>query len=122
MSASLKEEFGLAILEAMAASLVVVAPDGGGPATYVEPGVTGVLCDTSAPSTLVEAMHRALDMAASPETAMRQRRALATLRDRFSITTMAGALAGVYASIAEHVDDAGGARGATHVPPAGAAS
>ena len=43
---SLKEEFGLAILEAMAAGLPVVAPAGGGPATYVEDGVTGVLVDT----------------------------------------------------------------------------
>ena len=33
---SLKEEFGIALLEAMGAGLMVVAPDGGGPATYVE--------------------------------------------------------------------------------------
>ena len=42
---SLKEEFGIAMLEAMAAGLVVVAPDGGGPATYVDDGVTGILTD-----------------------------------------------------------------------------
>ena len=43
---SLKEEFGIALLEAMGAGLMVVAPDGGGPATYVENGVTGFLTRT----------------------------------------------------------------------------
>ncbi|MCY7413309.1 MAG: glycosyltransferase, partial [Salinibacterium sp.] len=43
---SLKEEFGIALLEAMATGLLVVAPDGGGPATYVEPGITGFLAST----------------------------------------------------------------------------
>ena len=100
VSASLKEEFGLAILEAMAAGLVVVAPDGGGPATYVEPGTTGVLTDTSSRPALADAVREALVMAASPATAMRQRGELTTLRDRFSITTMAGALAEVYAAAA----------------------
>ena len=46
VSASLKEEFGIAILEAMATGLVVVAPWEGGPATYVDDGVTGILADT----------------------------------------------------------------------------
>ncbi|MGO4341469.1 glycosyltransferase [Pedococcus sp. 2YAF34] len=97
VSASLKEEFGLAILEAMAASLVVVAPDGGGPATYVEPGVTGILTDTSSAQALASAVVEALALARSPQTLMAQRRALASLRDRFSIDTMADALACVYA-------------------------
>ena len=44
--ASLKEEFGIALLEAMASGLVVVAPDGGGPATYVDEGDTGFLTAT----------------------------------------------------------------------------
>ena len=30
----------------MATGLIVVAPDGGGPATYVQDGVTGVLTQT----------------------------------------------------------------------------
>ena len=40
---AVKEEFGLAVLEAMAAGLVVVAPSTGGPSTYVDDGDTGVL-------------------------------------------------------------------------------
>ena len=52
MCASLKEEFGIALLEAMATGLMVVAPDGGGPATYVQDGVTGVLTQTWDPARL----------------------------------------------------------------------
>ena len=44
--AAAKEEFGLAIVEALGAGLTVVAPDVGGPATYVADGDTGVLADT----------------------------------------------------------------------------
>jgi glycosyltransferase involved in cell wall biosynthesis len=43
INGAVKEEFGLALLEALAAGLPVVAPRTGGPATYVESGVTGVL-------------------------------------------------------------------------------
>ena len=54
-SASLKEEFGIAILEAMAAGLVVVAPGTGGPATYVTSGESGVLADTASAEALAAA-------------------------------------------------------------------
>ena len=108
VSASLKEEFGLAILEAMAASLVVVAPDGGGPATYVEQGVTGILTDTSSSEALASAVLEALDLARSPQTLMAQKRALATLRERFSIDAMADALACVYAGASGRATDATG--------------
>ena len=100
VSASLKEEFGLAILEAMASSLVVVAPDGGGPATYVADGVTGILTDTTSPAALASAMVRALGLASSPESPARAGE-LAGLRERFSITTMATALGQVYAETAD---------------------
>lgn len=93
---SLKEEFGLALLEAMAAGNVVVAPHGGGPATYVEPGVTGVLVDTRAPREVAAGMAAALDMAERPVSGAR---ATATVRARFSIETMAESLDAVYATV-----------------------
>ena len=55
---SLKEEFGLALLEALASGLVVVGPAAGGPATYVEDGVTGVLVDTRRPDEVARAIGR----------------------------------------------------------------
>ena len=42
---ALKEEFGLAVLEALASGLAVVAPSTGGPSTYVAQGDTGVLVE-----------------------------------------------------------------------------
>ena len=47
VSGSEKEEFGLAIVEALAAGLPVVAPSTGGPASYVDHGFTGYLSDTT---------------------------------------------------------------------------
>jgi glycosyltransferase involved in cell wall biosynthesis len=98
--ASLKEEFGIALCEALGSGLVVVAPDGGGPPTYIEQGVTGVLTDTADPAALGAAVTTALAMAASPDAEARAAYARSVVTDRFSITTMAGALAPVYAAVA----------------------
>jgi len=98
---SLKEEFGLAVLEAMAAGLVVVAPAGGGPATYVEPGVTGVLVNTQNPTALRNALRAALDLAARPDREQRAGQARDLVRDRFTVQAMAHTLAGVYAGASE---------------------
>jgi glycosyltransferase involved in cell wall biosynthesis len=96
VSASLKEEFGIAILEAMAAGLVVVAPAGGGPATYVAHGETGILTDTSSPHSVAAATRAALDLAAAPEAPARVRQAQDMIHARFGIDTMAAELTAVY--------------------------
>jgi glycosyltransferase involved in cell wall biosynthesis len=100
VSASLKEEFGIAILEAMAAGLVVVAPGNGGPATYVTSGESGVLADTASPEALAAAVVAALDLAAAPEADSTAERTMATVRDRFGVDSMAASLAGVYERVA----------------------
>jgi glycosyltransferase involved in cell wall biosynthesis len=92
--ASAKEEFGLAIVEALAAGLVVVAPDTGGPTTYVEDGRTGFLVDTARGSSLARGIHAALDRADAPG---RDAYARSTIRARYDISVMAAKLAGVYA-------------------------
>ncbi|WP_426320042.1 glycosyltransferase [Microbacterium sp. E-13] len=96
--ASLKEEFGLAVLEAMAAGLVVVAPDGGGPATYVADGDTGFLTATWDPGRLAGAITSALDRAADGDE-QRAVRAREVVAARFTIQAMAATLAPVYASV-----------------------
>ncbi|GAA3011199.1 glycosyltransferase [Microbacterium aurantiacum] len=115
--ASMKEEFGLALLEAMAAGLVVVAPDGDGPATYVLDGDTGFLTATWDSARLEEAVDAALDRAAEAaadsdgDLARRARRIVA---DRFTIQAMARALAPVYRGVAAAEEEI--VRAATGIP------
>lgn len=96
--ASVKEEFGLAILEAMATGLVVVAPDSGGPATYLEDGDTGFLVATGDPERLTEAVQRALERTAvaGHDVARRSHELVSKL---FTIQGMARTLAPVYGSV-----------------------
>jgi len=98
---SLKEEFGIAILEALAAGLVVVTPDAGGPATYVDDGVTGVLVDTGSATGVRRGMADALLIAArnDPE---RVAAARGIVRERFTVQAMATSLERVYATVAEN--------------------
>ena len=97
---SLKEEFGLALLEALASGLVVVGPSAGGPATYIEDGVTGVLVDTRCPAELAEAMRAAFDLATAPDQDERIDRAVARVRADFTVQTMAERLGAIYAGAA----------------------
>jgi glycosyltransferase involved in cell wall biosynthesis/HEAT repeat protein len=102
--ASLKEEFGLALLEALAAGLVVIGPDAGGPPTYVENGRTGLLVDTSRPETLARAVTDALDLAAAPGQAARVDRARERIRAGFTVGAMAAALRDIYTTVTKEVD------------------
>jgi glycosyltransferase involved in cell wall biosynthesis len=93
---SLKEEFGIALLEAMATGLLVVAPDGGGPATYVIDGVTGFLTTTWDVGRFTSAIADALDAAAAETDDERAATSRATVEDSFTIGSMAGTLSSVY--------------------------
>lgn len=97
--ASLKEEFGIALLEAMATGLPVVAPDGGGPATYVEPGVTGLLTATWDAERLARALDESLGVATHDDTA-RAERSRGMVRDHFTVQGMSVALGRVYRGVA----------------------
>jgi len=102
--ASVKEEFGLALLEAMATGLTVVAPDTGGPATYVEDGVTGFLVDTTHPAALSGAIRAALDLAVGPFGPEYAERGSAMVARSFTIQAMARSLTGVYRDVANAGD------------------
>jgi glycosyltransferase involved in cell wall biosynthesis len=99
--ASMKEEFGIALLEAMATGLTVVAPDAGGPATYVEDGTTGFLVNTADAHSLGDGITAALELASGPFGDEFAQRAADMVTNTFAIQAMAGTLAGVYASVAE---------------------
>ena len=94
-----KEEFGLAIVEAMAAGLVVVAPSTGGPSTYVDDGVDGILVDTGSVDALAAGMRAALRLVDMPgRAATTSSRILAT----YTIEEMAANLADLYTDVADH--------------------
>ncbi len=91
--ASVKEEFGLAVVEALAAGLAVTVPLAGGPATYVERGRSGTLVDTTDTTALASAIGSTLDLASDPETARHTR---AVVEGRYTLERMARTLAAVY--------------------------
>jgi glycosyltransferase involved in cell wall biosynthesis len=95
--ASDKEEFGLAILEAMAAGLLVVAPGVGGPATYLTDGEAGSLHLPAVPGSLAAAVERAAAVRAD---SLRRERMVARLRatvaQHYSIDRMADGLVALY--------------------------
>ena len=90
---ALKEEFGLALIEALAAGLVVIAPSTGGPPTYVTHGDTGVLVDPGAD--LSAGIRHGIDLVVRPR---RVERAQALVEERYSIEAMASQLVSVYQS------------------------
>ncbi len=86
-----KEEFGLAVIEALAAGLVVVAPAIGGPPTYVEHGDTGILADSDADlGTAIQAAFTLVSRSG------RAHRARTMVEQRYSIDNMAAQLAALY--------------------------
>jgi glycosyltransferase involved in cell wall biosynthesis len=96
---SLKEEFGLALIEALASGLVVVAPDGGGPATYIDEGVTGFLVDTRSVAAVRNGITAALDLAGRADADERVSRSQHLVAERFTVQAMGRALAGVYSAV-----------------------
>ncbi len=105
---SLKEEFGIALLEAMGTGLLVVAPDAGGPATYVDSGVTGFLTPTWDVARLRSAMVEALDASLSESTADRAAGSRATVERSFTIQAMARALSSVYRGVHDEESESRG--------------
>jgi glycosyltransferase involved in cell wall biosynthesis len=63
VNASDPEPFGIVLLEAMARGVAVVAVDSGGPAEFIEDGVSGVLARSGDPEALADALAPLLDSA-----------------------------------------------------------
>lgn len=93
VSGSEKEEFGLAIVEALAFGLPVVVPEVGGPATYVEQGFTGFLTDTTSTRGIQQGIEWAETARHSEVRADAARR---MVRNRYSLAAMADELVDLY--------------------------
>jgi glycosyltransferase involved in cell wall biosynthesis len=97
ISAARSEPFGLAIVEAMAAGLPVVATASEGAVEIIEDGDTGKLVPVDDPEALAEAINKLLD---DPhERARLGRNALVAARERFSLQRMATDTEQVYREV-----------------------
>ena len=96
LCSSLKEEFGISILEAMAAGFLTLAPIRGGAQTYIEHGNSGFLIDTATE----ESIRREAERILLSESAERLRAVAAKGRqfilDNFGIRRIAGRFAEFY--------------------------
>jgi glycosyltransferase involved in cell wall biosynthesis len=87
----------------MASGLLVVAPDSGGPATYLEQGHTGFLTATWDTARLRTAILEALDSAAAETSQERATYSRSVVEADFTVQAMARALARVYSDV-HHAD------------------
>ncbi|OKI29138.1 glycosyltransferase family 4 protein [Streptomyces sp. CB03911] len=92
---SAKEEFGLAVLEAMEAGLPVAAPRRGGASHYLRDGANGRLLATESVQGLADGLCSLVGTPAAELAAMATAGA-ATVRERFGIDAMAASLADAY--------------------------
>lgn len=99
---SLKEEFGLSILEAMAESLPVIAPLAGGAPSYIRHGVNGFLADTRDAPTLGRELKAILGEYGGELGRVEAIRAAArrTVAERYSLESMASEYLRFYTSMA----------------------
>nr|BEK70878.1 hypothetical protein KPHV_81050 [Kitasatospora purpeofusca] len=96
---SAKEEFGLAVLEAMDAGLPAAGPRRGGVSHYIDDGINGFLLPTHSTSALAA---RLAEPAAMPDEALASVAAAGarTVTGRFSVEAMSVALADAYHRLA----------------------
>jgi glycosyltransferase involved in cell wall biosynthesis len=94
---ALKEEFGLALIEALATGLVVVAPSTGGPSTYVDHGDTGILVDPE--HDLGQAIHQGFALVGRPGRSLKARN---MVEEHYAIDTMAEKLTSLYLTVRDN--------------------
>ncbi len=100
---SLKEEFGLAILEAMSAGFLAIAPEAGGASTYIQNGTNGFLINTVSSESIQEGLEKALiSRNNSPREDLKQiaARGMDTVLKEYNLKKIAGAYARYYSEVA----------------------
>jgi glycosyltransferase involved in cell wall biosynthesis len=97
VSAARSEPFGLAIVEAMAAGLPIIATASEGALEIIEDGVSGRLVPTEDPEALAQAINELLDNAL--ERSRLASNARRTAHDRYSLTRMASDTERVYREV-----------------------
>jgi glycosyltransferase involved in cell wall biosynthesis len=96
---SVKEEFGIAVLEAMDAGFLVIGPERGGLSSYVDHGTNGFLMDTSSDRSIANALQSILSEQRSEELGKAASAGQATVRARFDIQSTAQAFVNFYREV-----------------------
>jgi len=97
---SIREPFGLSLMEAMASKVPVVATDAGGPAEYIQSGVNGLLARPRDPVHLSSQLLRILlDKNYANQVAVK---GLETAVRKYDIRTMVAKIENVYKSVLQH--------------------
>ncbi len=94
---SIKEPFGIVILEAMALGLPVVATSGGGVPDIIEDGVSGLLATPGDPESLADAIEKVLLDRSLRETLAK--RGFQTVSTNFTVKSMADKTFKVYSDL-----------------------
>jgi sucrose-phosphate synthase len=97
---SFKEEFGIAILEAMAAGFVAIAPKRGGVKSYIRDGYNGFLIDTTDEASIEKELRRLLIDARPSARRMKMiaENGSKTIYRRYSISVVAKQFSSYYSS------------------------
>lgn len=92
---SLKEEFGIAILEAMSAGWLAVGPQAGGLSSYIRDGENGFLMDTSESASIIQKLMEILALEDENLKTIAAR-GQQTIRQNYDIRTIARLLTDLY--------------------------
>ncbi|MDY6853504.1 MAG: glycosyltransferase family 4 protein [Thermodesulfobacteriota bacterium] len=100
---SIREPFGLVLLEAMASGVTVLSTDSGGPSEFIEPGINGVLVPPRDSKSLASQVHWILSNKKKAEEI--GQKGLRTVKTHFDVKGTARKIGEIYFSIYQSMNN-----------------